>query len=141
MGSKIGAILEFEDSSKLVPQLSEHKSSFRGQKPLTTSFLVLCPWLRSYQIRLQYEGLKNFCYRCSHLGHSTTTRVRQLCFLLEKLDTLHPSVRSLHQKPAIFSFQLDLLDCLLVPTSTIGARSGIAMNDAFTDCRTLNMIF
>lgn len=39
LGSKIGSILEFEDSSKSVPQLSEHKSSFRWPKTSDHQFL------------------------------------------------------------------------------------------------------
>ncbi|CAN6683163.1 unnamed protein product [Malus baccata var. baccata] len=45
--------------------------NFDTSKPLLTSFSVSCPKLCSYTIRLHYEGLRIFYYKCGRLGHSS----------------------------------------------------------------------
>lgn len=66
----IGSVLEVEDIDTV---------GFRGfirlrididaTKPFPLGFFTPCPILGRRKIRLQYEGLRDFCTRCGWLGH------------------------------------------------------------------------
>lgn len=84
--SKMGAVLEVEDPLETGFRGFLHmRVGFDTLKPLLTSFLVPCLKLGSYTIRIRYEGLRIFCYKCGRLGHSSS------CL---RLDPLLPSGES-----------------------------------------------
>lgn len=72
IGERLGAVLEVGDSVE---------SSFRGfpcfrvdfdaSKPLISQLKIPCPKEGHRFIRLEYEGLRIFCYCCGRLGYSS----------------------------------------------------------------------
>lgn len=41
-----------------------------ASRPLQPGFTTPCPMREKCLIRLKYEGLRNFCFRCGRLGHT-----------------------------------------------------------------------
>ncbi|KAL6272180.1 hypothetical protein ACE6H2_022872 [Prunus campanulata] len=70
LGERIGYVLEVEDTAE---------AGFRGflrirvnidaTKPLPLGFILPCAITGRRKIRLAYEGLKEFCFKCGRLGH------------------------------------------------------------------------
>ncbi|CAN6716573.1 unnamed protein product [Malus baccata var. baccata] len=68
--ARMGAVLELKDLTSFRGFL-RMRVDFDATKSLLTSFSVPCPRLGSYNIRLYYEGLQIFCYKCGRLDHSS----------------------------------------------------------------------
>lgn len=69
LGALLGSLLEVEDPAKVGNRgFLRLRIDIDASKPLSTSCLLPCH-STTKKIRLQYEHLKSFCFRCGRLGH------------------------------------------------------------------------
>ncbi|KAM1087749.1 hypothetical protein ACFX15_012826 [Malus domestica] len=70
MGEMLGAVLEVEDHFEIgFRNFLWLQVDFDGRRPLVTCFQIPFQKTGSRLLRLKYEGLRIFCYRCGRLGH------------------------------------------------------------------------
>ncbi|CAL2269097.1 unnamed protein product [Prunus armeniaca] len=71
LGSRIGYVLEVEDNVETgFKGFLRIRVDIDASKPIPSGFTTPCPITGKRVIRLKYEGLRDFCFRCGRLGHS-----------------------------------------------------------------------
>lgn len=101
LGTILGSVFEVED-----PAVAGYRGFLRlridldASKPLPTCCLLPCR-SSTKKIRLQFELLKNFCYRCGRLGHMLSICNHHVSPLLLKLGVVYDQslVAEAIQKP------------------------------------------
>lgn len=71
LGQRLGSVLEVEDPRETgFRGFLRVKVDFNASRPLQPGFTVPCVEKGKRLIRLKYEGLKDYCFKCGRLGHT-----------------------------------------------------------------------
>lgn len=68
---RVGEVLEVEDPVKIPRPFLRVRVKINGRKPLYPGFHEPKSGPKRKKIRVKYERLKDFCYRCGRIGHSS----------------------------------------------------------------------
>lgn len=118
LGLLLGSVLEVEDPAVVgIRGYLRLRIDFDVRKPLSTSCLLPCQQTTK-KIRLKYENLKNFCFRCGRLGHMISVCNYHVNPLLTKMGVVydHSLVVEAVQKPA-FTLPHHPLEFPYIPAS------------------------
>lgn len=71
LGENIGSVLEVEDPNQPGYRgFLRLRVEFDATKPLAIGFSLPCSERGRRIVKVRYENLKEFCYRCGRLGHT-----------------------------------------------------------------------